>query len=114
MVTTAPYEATTYTAFDYAETALNLGYTIVGIFFYQSGSLNAFTAITTPSDELNMTARWQSLATKHNTGLHLCITAGEKRGIDPDNSSSVAEHFILSGLGEMVSLANDADTLVQF
>ncbi|XQW86814.1 sulfurtransferase complex subunit TusD [Thalassotalea piscium] len=115
IVTTPPTANVSHTAYSIVEEAINSGIELVGVFFYQDGVLNASKYLATPSDELQLIQRWRELQQQHQTPLHLCATAAEKRGlIDPeDDYHLLHSEFTLSGLGELVMLTTKADKLVQ-
>lgn len=114
IVTSPPYSNLSATALDYVETALSKGVKIIGIFFYQDGVIHANKLVSVPSDEYQAVSNWQRLHLQYNLPLHLCVSAAEKRGLsDADDHNNIAEHFIVSGLGELVELSNKASTVIQ-
>ncbi len=120
VVTTPPYDNLTTTAINIIKAALSNSISVVGVFFYQQGVLNAARHLSLPSDEFQALSQWQLLAKQHNIALHLCSTAAEKHGLiienSPDNKSElnlISRHFIISGLGELVELTNKADRVIQ-
>jgi len=123
VVTTPPYSNLTVTAIEYIETALQLGINVVGVFFYQDGVLHANKNISIANDEYQSLKHWKALHQKYNVPLYMCITAAEKRGVISDSAieSSLEENititneiFIVSGLGELVSLVDKSTRTVQF
>jgi len=123
VVTTPPYSNLTVTAIEYIETALQLGINVVGVFFYQDGVLHANKNISIASDEYQSLKHWKALHQKYNVPLYMCITAAEKRGVISDsaiespseeNITITNEIFIVSGLGELVSLVDKSTRTVQF
>ncbi len=114
VVTTPPYSNLSVTALDYIETALNAGIELVGVFFYQDGVIHANQQVEIASDEFQCINHWQTLHEKYLLPLHLCITAAEKRGLSDEQSQNIHSIFTVSGLGELVELANKADRVVQF
>lgn len=118
MVTSPPHHNYTATALAFAEQALLSSDTkLIGVFFYQDGVQNANTLLTMPNDELQAIKAWQKLHHQFNLPLHLCISAGEKRGLKDDESGSevnnILDEFTISGLGELVELTAQADRVVQ-
>jgi len=115
VITTPPYSNLTITALNYIEAALNANVTIVGVFFYQDGVLNASNKVQIASDEFQTISRWHTLHQTHQLPLHLCNTAGEKRGLsDEESYSDINSAFTVSGLGELVEITNQAQRVVQF
>jgi tRNA 2-thiouridine synthesizing protein D len=114
IVTSSPLDNLTITAIEVITSALTQGIEVIGVFFYQDGVLNASKDIQIPNDEFQSLLAWQALHQKYNLALHLCITAGEKRGlVAEDNTSNISEAFCVSGLGELVELTDKADRVLQ-
>ncbi|REL29590.1 sulfurtransferase complex subunit TusD [Thalassotalea euphylliae] len=114
VVTTPPHQNNTATVIEFAESILTAGHQINGIFFYQDGVLNASTLTSIPNDEFQAPAAFVKLLNDHQVALHLCITAGEKRGLtDQDGVININPAFTVSGLGEMVELTSTADKVIQ-
>ncbi|OUS28736.1 hypothetical protein A9Q98_07395 [Thalassotalea sp. 42_200_T64] len=117
IVTTSPTDNKTYTALTFAQQLLADGHSIIGIFFYQDGVLNANQYVQAPSDEVNLYQAWSTFQKQSATPLHLCITAGERRGLTDSNevafSHNIDDHFTISGLGELVVLTCKADKVIQ-
>ena len=111
-----------YSAYQFARATLANGHQLKGIFFYQSGVHNANALQTTLNDETNALHLWQQLHNEFATPLFLCVTAANKRGILSEQDaqdagltqSNLAPEFTIAGLGELVSLCNDSDRVVQF
>jgi len=119
VITTPPSSYLTITAIDYIHSAINAGVSIVGVFFYQSGVLNASANISIPHDEYQTHTAWEKLKKEHSIKLHVCITACEKRGLSDElenksTSSNISDNFIVSGLGELVELTSQSQRIVQF
>ncbi|MBL0710280.1 MAG: sulfurtransferase complex subunit TusD [Colwellia sp.] len=118
VITTPPYSPLTITALNYIEAALQSNISLIGVFFYQDGVLNANSKVHIASDEFQTVKRWQYLYETHKLPLHLCITAAEKRGLyDEDDNETISlihDAFTISGLGELVELSSNADRVVQF
>lgn len=124
LVTTPPHSNLTTSAISLIEATLKSGSEIVGVFFYQDGVLNASQHLALPNDEYQTIKQWQMLHQKYQLALHLCISAGEKRGLSdeiiadeiPNNnqdSSNINDCFTISGLGELVELSSRADRVIQ-
>jgi len=114
VLTSAPHQNKTATAIDFIRSTLESGHEIAGVFFYQNAVLHANINTEMPSDELQSIKQLKTLKANYNLALHLCITAGEKRGLTDGSNLNIDQSFTVSGLGEMVELANNADYMVQF
>tara|TARA_R110000737_G_scaffold53845_2_gene75696 strand:- start:291 stop:668 length:378 start_codon:yes stop_codon:yes gene_type:complete len=117
VVTTPPNNNLTTTAINLVRAAINNGVSVLGVFFYQDGVLNAAKNLSIPSDEFQTLSQWQQLNSKYNVPLFLCITAAEKRGLTDELTnnelSNIHQAFTVSGLGELVELTSNADRVVQ-
>lgn len=115
VVTTPPHNNFTATAIDMAKSIISMADTqLVGVFFYQDGVLNAQQDLAMPSDEFQAVKAWQSIKQDYDIPLHLCVTAGEKRGLTDDESRlNILDEFTISGLGELVELTTQADRVIQ-
>jgi len=117
VVTTPPNSNLTTTAINLVRAALDSGVSIIGVFFYQDGVLNAAKYLSIPSDEFQTLAQWQQLNSVYNVPLYLCFTAAEKRGLSDElnnhESSNIDSAFTVSGLGELVELTSNAERVVQ-
>lgn len=115
VVTTAPTCHLTQTAYQVINNANNNDTQVIGVFFYQSGVLNASKHLAIPSDEFSVMSKWTSLSNDHNIPLYLCSTAAEKFGLvnTANNTELINESFTISGLGELVQLTEKADRVVQ-
>ena len=117
VVTTPPNSNLTTTAINLVRAALDSDVSIIGVFFYQDGVLNAAKYLSIPSDEFQSLAQWQQLNSEYHVPLYLCITAAEKRGLSDElnnhESSNIDSAFTVSGLGELVELTSKAERVVQ-
>jgi len=114
IVTSSPIENLTVTAIKLITGALSHGISVIGVFFYQDGVINASKDIQIPSDEFQTLRAWRTLHQQYQVPLHLCITAGEKRGLVCEGeNTNIDEAFTISGLGELVELTSKADRVVQ-
>ncbi|TWX73811.1 sulfurtransferase complex subunit TusD [Colwellia sp. C1TZA3] len=117
VVTTPPNSNLTTTAINIVRAALDSSVSIIGVFFYQDGVLNAAKQLLIPSDEFQTLTQWQQLNSEYNVPLYLCITAAEKRGLSDElnnhESSNIDSAFTVSGLGELVELTSKAERVVQ-
>lgn len=117
VVTTPPNSNLTTTAIKLVQAAIENGVSIIGVFFYQDGVLNAAKHLSIPSDEYQTLQLWQKINSEYSVPLYLCITAAEKRGLSDElgNSerSNINKAFTVSGLGELVELTCKAERVVQ-
>tara|TARA_R110000744_G_scaffold107699_1_gene204219 strand:+ start:83 stop:439 length:357 start_codon:yes stop_codon:yes gene_type:complete len=117
VITTQPNSNLTTTAIDLVHAAVKSGVSVIGVFFYQDGVLNAAKHLSIPSDEYQTLKQWQQINKDYSVPLYLCITAAEKRGlIDEVNHielSNIDPAFTVSGLGELVELTSKAERVVQ-
>lgn len=117
IVTTPANSNLSVTALNIAQSAIENGVELIGVFFYQQGVLNAAKYLSIPSDEYQIADEWQNLHEQHNIPLHLCITAAEKNALSDDKdiieTSNINDCFTVSGLGELVELTASADRVIQ-
>lgn len=98
-------------AYQFAESLLAEGHQLEQIFFFQNGVSHGNRLVSPASDEINLVGTWQNLAQTHRLSLHLCISAGQRRGIVEEN---LAPPFVLAGLGEFSRAVLEADRLITF
>ena len=92
------------------------------VFFYHEGVYTASSLTCPPQDEADYLNRWQSLSIQHQVDLVVCIAAALRRGIIDSNeadrydktASNLADHFSLSGLGQLVEASVKSDRLISF
>ncbi len=117
VVTTPPNSHLTQTAFEFINESISSGVNIKGVFFYQSGVLNASKYLTIPNDEFPLKEKWRHLNAKLNIPLYLCSTAAEKHGLinetEIESKGLILSCFTIAGLGELVDLTCNTDKLVQ-
>ena len=109
-------------AYHFADTLLAQGHTLYRVFFYHEAVHLSSTLNTPPQDEKQVTQRWQTLAEDYNVDLVVCIAAGLRRGILDEKEAdrynkahhNLADHFELSGLGQLVDAAVRSDRLMTF
>lgn len=123
LVTAPPYSHQgSLSAYHFCHTALELGHEITQVFFYRDGIHNANQFHTAASDEINLVALWQNLATQYHIELIACVSAAQRRGILDDNEAkqqqktqgNLADGFKISGLGQFMMALYHADRMVQF
>ncbi len=112
MVNEGPYtHQASDTAFKFATAALEKGHQIHRVFFYHDGVNNATRLTEPPQDDRNIVNRWSKLAEQHGIDLVVCVAAALRRGIKDE---ILAKGFRISGLGQLVESAIQADRLVVF
>lgn len=92
------------------------------VFFYRDGVYNANQLLTPPQDEPNLSKDWQQLALKHEIDLVVCVAAALRRGVLDQAEANrydhlthnLANHFEISGLGQLLDAALSSDRLVTF
>lgn len=122
-VYSAPYSSqASYSAYQFAVAALNQGHSVHRVFFYQDGVHNATNLASPSQDEFNLQDAWQRLAKDHNLDFVVCIAAALRRGILDEGeakrynkpSYNLANHFTISGLGQLVEAAVVSDRIISF
>lgn len=107
----------------FIQAAVALGHTIKGVFFYGAGVHNANAFQTLLSDEFNILSHWRTLSDQHDIPLLVCVTAANRRGLQSEldaPNNGITDQFNLRppfqsvGLGELVSLSQDVDRVLQF
>jgi tRNA 2-thiouridine synthesizing protein D len=109
-------------ALAFARAAIAQGHDVNRVFFYLDGVHNANALAVTPQDERDIVSEWAELAHAHGVELVACIAAALKRGIlshDEANRYEKAHHsvhpaFTISGLGQLIDAAIDADRVITF
>ncbi len=110
------------TAFNFSRAVLERGHQIDRVFFYHDG-VNAATRLAVPpQDDRDITRKWSQLADEHGLDLVVCVAAAQRRGIiDADerrrhgkDADNIAPGFRISGLGQLIETAIDADRVVVF
>ncbi len=122
-INSGPYQSeSSESAYQFVRAALRKGHEVYRVFFYYDGIDNAFRYASPPDDEKSMVQRWSQLARRHDIDLVVCISAAQRRGllcieearrvgkVDPD----LADGFRISGLGQLVEAAIEADRLLVF
>lgn len=117
IVSTPPTSHFTQTAFQLIQDALIQEIELIGVFFYQSGVLNASKYLSIPNDEFPLHKKWQQLSLSHAIPYYLCSTAAEKYGLinneEPMSTDLILDEFTIAGLGELVELTLKANRVVQ-
>ena len=123
LVLGAPYDSqSAYTAYRYSKAALETGYKLSRVFFYQGGIHNGTRLATPPQDEFNLYNAWQQIQQDYELDLVVCIAAAARRGLidEPEMSRhqkdahNLAPGFELSGLGQLVEAMANSDRFITF
>ena len=95
-------------AYHFIRAAIDRGHQIQGIFFYHDGVHNVNALMDPPQDERHIASRWSDLGAQ---GIHMvaCVTAARRRG-----AMEQVPHVELAGLGQLASMAIQADRLIVF
>ncbi len=109
-------------AYQFAKAALEKGHEVVRVFFYHDGVNNGTRLTTPPQDDRHITKRWSELAAQYGLDLVVCVAAAQRRGIvDRDeakrhgkDADNIASGFRISGLGQLIETAVQADRLLAF
>ena len=112
LVSEGPYtHQASDSAYQFVVAALAMGHEIQRVFFYHDGVNNANRLTEPPQDDRNIVARWSKLAADHGVDLVVCVAAALRRGIKEE---ILAPGFRISGLGQLVEVAIEADRVVTF
>lgn len=109
-------------ALHFAEAAIAAGHELVRVFFYHDAVYAASALAAPPQDEPDIGARWQQLAEENGVELIACIASCLRRGVLDETESDRYEKaaanlrggFTISGLGQMIDAAMNADRVVTF
>lgn len=109
-------------AYQFAQTVIGQGHKLSRVFFYQDGVHNGSALAAPASDEFDLVAAWQQLATENEVELQTCVAAALRRGIvskqeAEQNSLSgdnLAAGFEQAGLGGLAEAMLTADRVIQF
>jgi len=119
----APYSSeSSHSALHFAQAVIDTGHEIHRVFFYHDGVYNGSGLMAPPQDEWDLGARWATLAREHGTDLVVCVASSLRRGMldstEADRyekpAASLAPDFTVSGLGQLIDTAINADRLVTF
>ncbi len=123
VVNEGPYQhQASDTAYHFAKAALAAGHGVPRVFFYHDGVNNGTRLTTPPQDDRHIVNRWSELAAEEGLDLVVCVAAAQRRGIvDADeakrngkDTDNLAEQFRISGLGQLIESAIQADRLLVF
>lgn len=123
MINEGPYQhQASDSALQFARAALATGHEIFRVFFYLDGVNNGTCLTTPPQDDRHLQRQWTALAAEHGLDLVVCIAAAQRRGIVDEaemkrhgkDAHNLAPGFRISGLGQLIETAIEADRLVVF
>lgn len=112
-ISKSPYDSrNTESALIFCYAALECGYTIKHVFFYQSGVHNGSDYLCVNADEVSVKDRWSHLHRVHKVPLYICITAATRRGVlhDPDDrapKANLSKDFEAVGMSEYFAALHD-------
>jgi tRNA 2-thiouridine synthesizing protein D len=120
LITAAPLDLASETAFQFSLAALKKGYTIKCIFFYQNGVYHGNRLIYLENPAL--INRWQKLSHTYHFELTLCSASAARRGIMDEaqaqyfekDGSNLAEGFQIAGLSVWFESMSSADRVMVF
>lgn len=95
-------------AFEFAQTHCK-EHPFVLIYFIFDGAYTANKYIDMPTDEPNLSRKWQELAQQYNLALVVCPASAARRGIIDTN---LATSFRFGSIGELVEACGQADQVV--
>jgi len=113
-------------AYQFAKAALEKGHEIFRVFFYHDGVGNSTRLTTPPQDDRHIVNRWAELGEKYSLDMVVCVAAAQRRGIRDDGeaernggeadkkTTNIHPQFRISGLGQLIEAAIQADRLVVF
>ena len=118
----SPNQSSCESAYQFACAVVAAGHSLSRIFFYGDGVYQASLLQQPPQGSTPIYQRWQTFSQQHNTELVVCIAAALKRGICDQQeaerynlaAANLAQGFTLSGLGQLVDIAVNADKLITF
>lgn len=123
IVNEGPYQhQASDTAYNFAKAALTAGHEVDRVFFYHDGVNNGTRLTTPPQDDRHIVNRWSQLSEETGLDLVVCVAAAQRRGIvDTDearrngkDAENLADNFRISGLGQLIESAIQADRLMIF
>ena len=104
-----------HSALAFAQAVADSQHALYRVFFYQDAVAIGNQHFDVPLDELNLQAEWLELSEKHNVELVVCVSAAQRRGISQgEHHDTVANGFVVSGLGQLIDAMLSSDRLVSF
>lgn len=130
-ITAAPDQEAAFRAWQFAQAVVTAGHQLGRVFFAGAGVQHGQALAVSGRDEISLTQRWQQLqaeaqalpdASALTCELVICVSAALRHGVlDADNAQrwekpalSIADGFIISGLGQLAEAQLSADRLVHF
>lgn len=119
----APYSSQSpLSALRFAEAVVVAGHEVTRVFFYHDGVFTASSLVASPQDEIDVCDAWRRFGREHQVELIACIASCLRRGILDDTeatryekpAANLSEGFVISGLGQLVDAAINADRVVTF
>ncbi len=123
VVTSSPYSGqSSQTAARFALRAIDRGHRVLRIFFIDDGVYAGSDLAVPRQDEADLLPLWVELAQQHSVDLVLCISSALRRGLLDNteaeryekNGATAHPAFTISGLGQLVDAAIQADRLITF
>ena len=113
--------APAWSAFRFAQAALDAGHEIYRVFLYHDGVLNGAEDRALPQDECDLARCWQQLGEAHGLDLVVCVSAAKRRGVfdtaeaaRQGYAANLNPAFELSGLGQYTDALLRADRVITF
>ena len=104
-----------HSALDFAASVADSEHHLFRVFFYQEAVNIGAKHFDTPLDEPNLQTKWLKLSQQHDIELVLCVSAAQRRGISQaGDHDTVADGFVVSGLGQLIEAMLESDRLVSF
>ncbi len=103
------------TAYNYIVAARKRGHDVFAVFMYHDGVYNIAKNTEPPQDDRHIPKRWSELGADGVT-IYACIAAAKRRGITTSTMKDelIIENTEITGLGQLTTLAIDADRLISF
>lgn len=122
LITAAPEQTAARDALRIAEALLDAGHELLRVFFAGAGVAHGNALVTPGRDEPDLCGEWQRLQRVHGLDLVVCVAAALHHGVlDADNAqrwdrpaASLADGFVISGLGQLADAQLQADRLLTF
>lgn len=108
LVQGAPETGAPERALGFARAAIDGGHRIGRVFFYNEAVTFAHRSA---ADESGVRMRLAQLAMETPFELAVCVAAAGRRGI---TDQSLAEGFVIAGLGQLIEAIEEGDRLVSF
>ena len=104
-----------HSALAFAESVADSEHNLFRVFFYQEAVTIGARHFDAPPDEPNLQTQWLALSKQYDIELVICVSAAQRRGISQaDDHDTVADGFIVSGLGQLIEAMLESDRLVSF